>query len=344
MYKHTDNIPNAGRHRSSEPELPREVLVIENPISGTRGKFSIGEAVESRFRQAGIPYTTLYTEGPDDARRLATGAAERGCPLVVVAGGDGTVNEVATALCGTETALGIIPCGSGNGLARTLEIPQHPDRAIDIILGGHCEKCDCGMVNGRNFFCTFGLGFDAAVAHKFANTRRRGKLSYLRNALAEYLNFQPAAYALSIGGEVVVKEAFLIAVCNVSQYGNNVYIAPGASVTDGLLDITVIRSGNPVDTMLAGVGMLAGSFGPNKTIESFRVKEAQITRLAPGPVQIDGEPYEMGTMMDITCRERILKVLTPSRRHQFRPILTPVHSFFADIGEDIRYMFTGRKL
>lgn len=317
-----------------------EALVIVNPISGTRGKFGIGDAVENRFRQAGVAFTTLYTEGPHDARRLAEEAANRNCPLVVVAGGDGTVNEVATALCGSDTALGIIPCGSGNGLARTLEIPQTPDKALDIILKGHSEWCDCGMVNDKNFFCTFGLGFDAAVAHKFAGARRRGKLTYLRNAMSEYLSFRPAPYALSINGEVVVKEAFLIAVCNVSQYGNNVYIAPGASVTDGLLDITVIRSGNPVDTMLAGVGMLAGSFGPNKTIESFRVKEAQITRLAEGPVQIDGEPCLMGTKMDIRCRDKILKVLTPAHRHQFRPILTPIHSFFSDLGEDLRFMFT----
>ncbi len=322
--------------------LPSEVLVIVNPISGTRGKFGIGETVEARFRQMGIPYTTLYTEGPDDARKLATEAAAKGCPLVVVAGGDGTVNEVASALCGSETALGIIPCGSGNGLARTLEIPQTPDKAIDIILGGHSELCDCGTVNGRNFFCTFGIGFDAAVAHKFAGSGRRGKLTYIKNTLSEYLTYRPAPYALLIDGKVVVKEAFLIAVCNVSQYGNNVYIAPGASVTDGLLDITVIRAGRPVDTMMAGVGMLTGSFGPNKTIESFRVKEAQITRLEPGPVQLDGEPARMGTHLDIKCREKILRVMTPKVRHQFKPILTPIHSFFSDLGDDIRYILSGK--
>lgn len=337
-----NTTPYPPQNKETEGKMDiHEALVIVNPISGTRDKFGIGEAVETRFRQSGIKYTTLYTEGPDDARRLAAEAAAKKSELVIVVGGDGTVNEVATGLCGSDTALGIIPCGSGNGLARTLEIPQTPDKALDIILAGHTEMCDCGMVNGHNFFCTFGLGFDAAVAHKFASTHRRGKLSYLRNALAEYLSFRPANYALSINGEVVVKEAFLIAVCNVSQYGNNVYIAPGASVTDGLLDITVIRSGNPVDTVMAGVGMLAGSFGPNKTIESFRVKEALITRQEPGPVQIDGEPFQFGTRMDIKCRERALKVLTPPNRHRFRPILTPIHSFFSDLGDDIRHILTG---
>lgn len=318
----------------------KEALIIINPISGTRDKESLWEAIESRFHKEGLPFTTHYTTGPDDARKFAREAARRGSELMVVTvGGDGTINEVATGLCGSGVPLAIIPCGSGNGLARTLQIPQTPSKALDIIFEGNCEKCDCGTVNGRYFFCTFGLGFDAAVAHKFAGARRRGKLTYLRNAFEEYLNFRSAPYALAIDNEVIVKEAFIIAVCNVPQYGNNVYIAPEASFNDGWLDITLIRNGSPVDTVRTGVGMLAGSFGANKTIESFRVKKATITRLTPGPVQIDGEPFEMGTRLEIECVENALSVFMPKERHKFKPIVTPAQSFFSDLRDDFLHLF-----
>lgn len=317
----------------------KDAAIIINPISGTRGKEGLWEVIKSRFRREGMAFTLYYTSGPDDARRLAREAAGNGCGMVVAVGGDGTINEIATALCHSDTPLGIIPSGSGNGLARTLQIPQTPEKALDIIFGGNLERCDCGVVNGHKFFCTFGIGFDAAVAHKFASAKRRGKLTYIRNAVEEYIRYRPAPYALSINGEVMVQEAFLIAVCNVPQYGNNVYIAPEASYNDGWLDITLVRNGSPVDTVMAGVGMLAGSFGTNKTIESFRIKEAVITRLAPGPVHIDGEPHEMGTRLEIECIPQVLKVFAPKIRHKFRPIVTPAQSFFTDLRDDFLHIF-----
>ncbi len=319
-----------------------KVMIIINPVSGTRSKENLDTILEERFRSVGVSPTIHYTTGPEDGRRLAGEAARSGYDLVVAVGGDGTVNEVASALCHTETALGIVPCGSGNGLARTLQIPQAPERAIDIIMDGNLQRCDYGTVNGRPFFCTFGVGFDAAVAHKFASANRRGKLTYIKNTLEEYLSYRPASYALLLDDKIVVKEAFLIAVCNVSQYGNNVYIAPNASVCDGWLDVTLVRSGTPVDAAMAGLGMLAGAFGPNKTVESFRVKKAVISRLEPGPAHIDGEPCELGTRMEIRCHDGALKVLVPRVVHKFKPIITPVQSFFTDLGDDLRHYLTGK--
>lgn len=318
------------------------VMVIVNPISGTRSKDGIEQYVENLFKSRGVDYLLNYTRGPEDARRLATEAANMGYSMVIAIGGDGTINEVASALIGSQTVLGIIPSGSGNGLARTLQIPQSAEGAMEVVLGGNVVDCDCGIVNGHPFFCTFGLGFDAAVAQKFASSHRRGKLTYLKNAIVEYLKYRPAPYALMINGEVVVKDAFLIAVCNVSQYGNNLYIAPSASIDDGLLDITLIRDGSPVDTAMAGLGMLAGALGPNRTIESFRISSAVITRLQSGLVQIDGEPMEMGCRLEIECRKAALKVIAPLHRHKFRPFVSPVQSFFSDLGDDIRHIISGR--
>lgn len=316
----------------------RKGVVVINPISGTRSKEGLEEIILDRLRGSGVQATALYTRGPQDASRLAREAASAGCDLVVVAGGDGTVNQVAGTLCQTDVKMGIVPCGSGNGLARTFEIPQSPQKAMDIILKGWVEECDYGTVNGLPFFCTFGVGFDAAVAEKFAGSKRRGKLTYLRKTLEEYLSYRPASYTLQLPEGTEVREAFLIAVCNVSQYGNNVYIAPEASPTDGLLDITLVRNGTPAATAMAGIGMLAGTFGPNKTIESYRVNRAIITRTDDGPVQLDGEPREMGRRLEVECHRGALKMVVPRTRHKFKPIITPIQAMFTDVAEDIRHI------
>ena len=185
------------------------------------------------------------TEGPGHASELAAEAVATGTETVIAAGGDGTVNEIATALSHTRTAIGIIPLGSGNGLARTLGIPQDVDEALGVIAAGNIETCDRGMACGLPFYCTFGVGFDAEVSEKFASEKRRGRITYVRSVLQEFLEYQPQPYAISVGGRVITERAFLIAACNASQYGNNAYIAPKAELTDGLLDLVVIHEGSP---------------------------------------------------------------------------------------------------
>lgn len=317
--------------------MPSALMLI-NPISGTRNKKEISDLALKRLQKAGIPLEIVHTQHKGHGAQLAAEAAAGGIDIVIVAGGDGTVNEVASALLHTDTSLGIIPCGSGNGLARTLGISMDFDRAIETIAHFRPYSIDCGIAEGRPFFCTFGVGFDAAVTDKFSCGKRRGKMQYIRSALLEYLNFSPDNYAIEIDGEIYTEEAFLIAVCNTSQYGNNAYIAPRASLSDGLLDITVIRNGSPFDQAMAGIGLLSGKIDTRRIIDTFRAHDVKILRLKDGPAQIDGEPLSMGRKICIHCEQSSLKVLSDGTEPEVRPIITPMQAFFNDMISDLRYL------
>ena len=317
--------------------MPSALMLI-NPISGTRDKNGICDLTATRLQGAGIDLDIAHTQYKGHGAELARKAAEGGADIVVVAGGDGTVNEVASALLHTDTALGIIPCGSGNGLARSLGLPMDFEAAIDII--GRNMPCavDCGVADGRPFFCTFGMGFDAVVTEKFASGERRGKMQYVRSALLEFINFTPDSYALEIDGEIYTEEALLIAVCNTPQYGNNAYIAPRASLTDGLLDVTVIRNSPVIQQAMAGIGLLSGQIDRNRYVDTFKAKDVKNIRLKDGPAQIDGEPLTLGRKVSIHCEPACLKVLSNGGEPEFRPIITPMQAFFADMISDLRYL------
>ena len=317
--------------------MPSALMLI-NPISGTRDKKDLCDLAKSRLGEAGIDLEIAFTRHKGHGAELAREAAENGIDMVIVAGGDGTVNEVASALMHSDTTLGLVPSGSGNGLARTLGIPMDPDRAIDIIARCHPYSIDCGIADGMPFFCTFGVGFDAVVTEKFSSCKRRGKMQYVRSALLEYLNFSPDHYALKIDGEVYTEEALQIAVCNTSQYGNNAYIAPRASLTDGLLDVTVIRNGSTIYQAMAGIGLLSGQIDKNRIIDTFKAREVKIIRLKEGPAQLDGEPLSLGRKISIHCQPACLKILSDGTEPEFKPIITPMQAFFADMISDLRYL------
>ena len=317
--------------------MPSALMLI-NPISGTRDKKGLCDFTASRLKSAGIDVEIAHTQHKGHGAELANRAAQDGRDIVVVAGGDGTVNEVASALMHTDTALGIIPCGSGNGLARSLGIPMDFDGAVDVIARNRPYAIDCGLAEGLPFFCTFGVGFDAVVTEKFSSGKRRGKMQYVRSALLEYMNFTPDNYALEIDGEIYTENAILIAVCNTSQYGNNAYIAPRASLSDGLLDVTVIRNGSILQQAIAGIGLLSGQIDRNRFVDTFKAKEVKIVRLKEGPAQIDGEPLNLGRKISIKCQPSCLRVLCDGSEPEFQPIITPMQAFFNDMISDLRYL------
>lgn len=309
----------------------RQLLLIINPVSGIGNKDSIEPLVRSRLEPLGFEISTAYTCAHGDATRLAGNAVDAGFYGVIAAGGDGTVNETAAALCHSNTALGIIPCGSGNGLARHLGIPLDPLSAVKIIAENHIVKSDYGAVNDMPFFCTFGVGFDAAVSSNFARQHRRGKLAYIKSAISEYIKFHPQVYTISANGHILTEKAFLIACCNASQYGNNAYIAPTASITDGLLDITIIHAGTPFDTALVGMDLFTGYINTNTMIHTFRAPSAVIYRQSEGPAHLDGEPVTIDDTMAIKCHANALPIFTPSREIEFRPIITPIENALKDL-------------
>lgn len=318
----------------------QQLLLIINPIAGTHSKEGLADTIVRGLENGGFDVDVCCTTGVGDATRLAARAVEKGYDGVVACGGDGTVNETARALTGTPVPLGIIPAGSGNGLARHLNIPLEIPKAVDIITERNIRDCDYGEVNGHPFFCTFGLGFDAAVSDRFAHADTRGKMTYIRSALQEFLHYQPQTYTIIADGEEIVVDAMLIAVCNANQYGNNAFIAPDASITDGLLDLVIALKMPKANVVVTGMKMMAGTLSENSRIITRKVKDVTIKRPDAGPAHLDGEPFsEAGTEIAISCKPGGLRLFTNAAKKPFRPIITPFMATVSDVETSIKHIF-----
>lgn len=317
----------------------QKALLIINPISGTGKKEGLAEKVADVLKESDIAVDHVLTKCAGDATNIARKAVDDGYDIVIAAGGDGTINETAIGLCGTDVVLGIIPCGSGNGLARHLNIPVDVHESIKIIASGQKLCVDYGTVVDRPFFCTFGVGFDAAVSHKFAQSKHRGKMTYIKNTFHEYLSFKPEEYVIKANDEVITDRAFVVAVCNASQYGNNAYIAPHASITDGLLDVTIIHYGNILTTALVGLDLMAGTIEKNMLIHTFRTDRLTLERKTEGPAHIDGEPVMLPARLDVVCNKQQLNVFSPGEKDYIHPITTPVSEMFNDTTRTVKSWF-----
>ena len=250
-------------NRKMQVNNKQSILFLINPKSGVNSKRSLPELIVSTIDKERFDYSIMETKYVAHATELALQAVEQGVDAVVAVGGDGTVNEVARALVGSKTALGILPCGSGNGMARHIGIPLELKKAIEFINKAQITTVDYGKINGQPFFCTCGIGFDAFVSNSFAKGKQRGPFGYFHNMLVDWLNYKPEVYELETEKHSENYKAFLIACGNASQYGNNAYIAPTASMTDGLLDIIIIHAGSPLDTAVLGVDLFTGYINRN---------------------------------------------------------------------------------
>ena len=268
-----------------------KLLFIINPKSGTDRKIYIRQSIGRYIDTNKYDYQIRYTEYAGHAESIAREATETGVDIVVAVGGDGTVNEVARALIHTKTALGIIPCGSGNGLARHLQLPIDPEGAIKMINAGVIKSLDYGTMNGLPFFCTCGMGFDAFVSMKFAHSGKRGLISYIENTLRETLTYKPDTYTLRIDDTEVQQRAFVIACANASQYGNNAFIAPAASMSDGLMDITILEPFLHIEAPQLALQLFNGTLTTNSRVKTFKAKKVRITRNGNDPVHVDGDPF-----------------------------------------------------
>ena len=265
---------------------------------------------------------------------MAKAAINQGFYGVIAIGGDGTINETASALINSPVALGIVPCGSGNGLARHLTIPIIPEKAIKVINENHVDDLDYCTVNDTPFFCTCGVGFDAAVSEKFAQAKRRGPISYAKNAILEYLNYRSEEYVIKTPKSESTEHAFVIACGNASQYGNNAFIAPKASMQDGLIDVTVIHPFKPIETPIIGIQLFTKQIDKNTNIHCFRTDELTIFRPKASVMHIDGEPIMMEANLNIKCHKAGIKIFTPA--NSSRSILTPIENGFYDFVNAVR--------
>lgn len=299
----------------------KKLAFIINPVAGTRRKQMILDAINARF-----PPTTrevLFSEYQGHARTLAAQKVAAGYEAIVAVGGDGTVNEVASALVKTTCKLGIIPAGSGNGLARHLGIPMEPAAALEVIADHTVQVIDSGKVNGRYFFCTCGTGFDASVGKKFADDPKRGMGSYVRATIHQYIVYSPKSYVLKTENKKVRLDAFLVTFANSGQYGNNAYIAPNAKIDDGYLDLCILRPFPKSSTLELGLRLFFKNIDQSPYLELMRVQKATVRRRGKKKITIhlDGEPVKTRAKLKVKVIPGALQVMVPVRGKEKRGLL-----------------------
>ena len=318
----------------------RRMIFIVNPISGTQGKKTILKWIDERLDRTLYEYEVVKTEYAGHATEIAANAVKEGIDIVVAIGGDGTINETARSLIHSNTALGIIPCGSGNGLARHLRIPMDPKAAIDILNENNQIQMDYGKINNIPFFCTCGVGFDAFVSLKFADSGKRGLLTYLENTLHESLTYQPETYEIENEEGTVRHKAFLIACGNASQYGNNAYITPQASLTDGLMDVTILEPFTVLDVPSLSFQLFNKTIDQNSRIKTMRAKKIKIHRNKPGVFHYDGDPIMGNEVLEVEIVPHGLNVITSSKKKEgtetanFLQLITEYFSGLKPKGEE----------
>ena len=301
-----------------------------NPISGTQNKAGIPELIEKTIDHDQFSYELRMTEYAGHASEIAREAMEQGVDIVVAIGGDGTVNEVARAIVHSQTALGIIPCGSGNGLARHLLLPMNLKKSIEIINSCEIHELDYGIINGHPFFCTCGMGFDAFVSHKFAEAGKRGPITYVENVLREGLKYKPETYEIQDETGTTRAKAFLISCANASQYGNNAYIAPQASMSDGLMDVVIMEPFDVLEAPQVSFDMFNKTLDKHSKIKSFRCKKLHITRTKPGVIHYDGDPVMTGADIDVHLEEKGIKIIVNPFADKNARKPNAIQSAFAD--------------
>jgi diacylglycerol kinase (ATP) len=288
------------------------ILFIINPISGGKNKLKLPMLISKLLDPLKFRPSFSFTEYAGHAAELAEEAANNDFEIIVAVGGDGTINEVASKVQQFQKILGIIPYGSGNGLARFLHIPLKPANAIQILNNLNVIAIDSGLFNGKGFFNMAGMGFDAYISSVFAEDKSRGLSGYLKLGLKEVLSYKAQTYDLTIDGKTYTFKAFIISIANSSQYGNNAHISPSASVTDGLLDVCIVKEFSMIRLPLLAYQMLTATTHRSKYVEVIKGREVTIKRIAEGAIHIDGEPLFMGKDINISIVPLSLKVIIPA--------------------------------
>lgn len=299
--------------------MHRNILFLINPISGTRNKNRLTEAIRKETKQRNIPFEIIPTaiEGKYDF--LKEKIARENITDVIVCGGDGSINHVASALIGINVNIGIIPMGSGNGLAFAAKIPFNIFKALDVIFNGKSNAVDGFYVNNRFGCMLCGLGFDAQVAHAFFNEKKRGLFTYIKISLRHFFCSKFYSFKVEVNNKTFKTDAFFISIANSNQYGNYVTIAPQALLNDGLLDVVIIKKRNKIQTVISllkqiGLGQIQPSsdlFKKDKSVYYFQTDQIIIQNPELAPLHIDGEPAETKDKVEIKILPNAFKLIQP---------------------------------
>ncbi|HVK48566.1 MAG TPA: YegS/Rv2252/BmrU family lipid kinase [Pseudobacter sp.] len=298
--------------------MRRKIIYLINPISGTRGKTSLKELVVSKTKERKIPFEVLPTMIDGDYRFLKSKIKDDGITDIVVCGGDGSVNAVVHSLADMDVNFGIVPMGSGNGLAYAAGIPKNSAKALDIVFDGKPLPTDAFLVNEKFACMLCGLGFDAKVAHEFAEQPKRGLATYASLTTRNFFSAKAYPFKVKANGLSFTTEAFFISVANSNQFGNNFTIAPQAELSDGMLDVVIVKKiAKPLLLLTVLKQVIAGKI---KKVENslrspviyFQTDNLVIENIAEAPLHIDGEPRESIKNLAIRILPHHFKLIHPS--------------------------------
>ena len=290
--------------------MTKKTLFVLNPIAGTSKRpLDVIPAINRYFQADQFALHKTTCRG--DATLVAKQAVQAGFSKVVAIGGDGTVNEVASGLVGTNTSFGIIPRGSGNGLARSLRIPLSTHAALKVVHADKTRMIDIGNVGDRYFCNAVGVGFDAVVSQKFDSFGFRGRLAYALVIGRELMRYRPIDACLEMNGERFKQTAFLIAAANAREYGNGAVIAPGAVLDDGYLDLCVMGAMSPFHVLAAIARFFTGSLDKHKNVRYYRLNQLALSFDSPLHYHVDGEPLGLTKRLEISIVPEALKICVP---------------------------------
>ena len=290
----------------------KKVRIVNNPRSGfLKSPFLIRKTLELALMDAPFEYEFHDTKYAGHAHELAGEAVDNGFDAVVSVGGDGTTNEIGSALLNTETALGVIPLGSGNGLARGMSIPLGPVRAVKTLINGRIRTIDAGNVNGNTFFIVSGVGLDASIGKEFNDQQVRGLLPYFTIGFREFFRYKHEVFTLKFDDKEISVPALFVTFANLRGWGGGAIISPEARPDDGLLDICAVHRASFWYTLFNLPRLFLGGIEKLQKYARYQAKEVTVIREKPGPFHFDGETRDGGTILKISIIPNALKIIVP---------------------------------
>lgn len=294
----------------------RNFIVFINPISGTRNKKDIRLFIEKKLSELKLSYQILITDENGKYSFLKEKIERENITDVIICGGDGSVNQITAYLQKLPVNVGIIPLGSGNGLAFTAGIPKDPKKALYIILNGKASFVDAFMINDHYSCHLCGLGFDAQVSHDFARQAKRGPSTYIKQTIKNFFKAKPYSFKVTANGNTFSTKAFFLSIANSNQFGNRILIAPKASLSDGLLDIIIVNKAGKLVLIFKLIrqilsGKIASVRNTDKAIHYFHTKKISILNIDNAPFHIDGEPMETAPHFEVEIIEKAFLLLQP---------------------------------
>lgn len=288
--------------------MNHKIAFIINPKAGVKKNINLVDFISKNFKSS-HPFDCIVWENKDDFESVKQRILSNNYTIAVACGGDGTVNAVASVVVNTTIALGILPLGSGNGLARSNQIPMDLQQALNVIAKGQTKKMDSVLINNIPFFCTAGVGFDALIANAFASSTKRGLGSYVKISVKEFFSYTPKNYTINVDGNEYKKEAFLITIANAGQWGNDVYIAPGAKLDDGLLRVSILKPFKLWQIPFIAIKLFSKKIDTSKNLETLVGKNITIHFHGTLPVHFDGEPTSFSNELKINVIPLSLSVV-----------------------------------